>query len=102
VAKINILPFRESNPDYRANSLATIDITARSSYDFRFVVICEYGELRCNDVVRGKPKESEKSLPQSHFVHYMWTVPGANLGLRSVRPVTNRLSHGTAKQMGRK
>jgi hypothetical protein len=29
-----------------------------------------------------------------------WTDPGSNPGLRGGRPVTNRLSHGTAKRNG--
>jgi hypothetical protein len=30
-------------------------------------MIYEYGERRWNDIDRGKPKNSEKNLPQCHF-----------------------------------
>jgi hypothetical protein len=47
---------------------------------------------------KGKTDNSEKNLSQCHFVHHkpQWTDPGSNPGLRSERPATNRLSHGTA------
>jgi len=33
-------------------------------------VIYEYGEPRWNDIVRGKPKNSEENLSQCYFVHH--------------------------------
>jgi hypothetical protein len=33
-------------------------------------MIYEYGERRWNDIDRGKPENSEKNLPQCHFVHH--------------------------------
>jgi hypothetical protein len=52
-----------------------------------------------NDSGRVKPKNSEKSLPQYHFVHQKSHMdrPGREPGPpRWERPATNRLSHGTA------
>jgi hypothetical protein len=45
-----------------------------------------------------KPKNSEKTLSQCHFVHHKshWIYVGANLGCRGERLATYRLSHGTA------
>jgi hypothetical protein len=51
-------------------------------------VIFKYGEPRWN-IDREKPRNSEKNP------HTAWH-PGANLGLRGERPVTNRLGHSTA------
>jgi hypothetical protein len=47
---------------------------------------------------RGKLKNSEKTCPSATLstTNPTWIDPGANPGLRSERPVTNDLSHGTA------
>jgi hypothetical protein len=43
--------------------------------------------------LQGKPKNSEKNLSTTNPT---CIDPGANPGLRGVRPATNDLSHGTA------
>jgi hypothetical protein len=45
-----------------------------------------------------KQKNSEKICPSatSSTINPLWTHPAVNQGLRCERPVTNRLSHGTA------
>jgi hypothetical protein len=58
-------------------------------------VILEYGEPWWNDIDRGKPKNSEENVAQCYFVHHK-THMGTNLGLCSVRPATDCMSHGTA------
>jgi hypothetical protein len=57
-------------------------------------MIHEYGKPRWNDTDREKPKKSEKTLSQFHFVHQnpTWTDPGAILGLSDERLATNRLN----------
>jgi hypothetical protein len=45
----------------------------------------------------GKIEEfGEKPVSVVLSTHFTWTDPGANPNLRVERPVTNRLSHGTA------
>jgi hypothetical protein len=48
---------------------------------------------RWNEIDRGKPKYSEKTLSQWHLVHHKSHMDQP--GLRGESPVTNRLSHGT-------
>jgi hypothetical protein len=52
---------------------------------------------------QGKPKYSEKNLPQCRSVHYRshMTLPGLEPGLSLWKPVTNRLSYGTAVKIGK-
>jgi hypothetical protein len=47
-------------------------------------------------------KLTRKNLSQCHLstTNPTWTEPGANPGLRSERPTTNCLSHGTALATG--
>jgi hypothetical protein len=62
-------------------------------------MIYGFMEYTRNDTTdREKPKNLEKTLTQCHFVHHKhtWTEPDANPDLWGERPVTNRLSHGTA------
>jgi hypothetical protein len=40
------------------------------SFAFLFVENNVFGERRWNDIDRGKPKNSKKSLSQCHFVHH--------------------------------
>jgi hypothetical protein len=51
-----------------------------------------------DDIDRGKLKNSEKTYPSVTFFirNPIFTDTDANPGLDSVRPATNRLSHGTA------
>jgi hypothetical protein len=56
-------------------------------------------EQRRNDIDRGKPKGSEKlTCPSATLstIKLSWTALGTNPGLRGEKPVTNRLSFGTA------
>jgi hypothetical protein len=61
-------------------------------------VIHEYGEPWWNDTDRGKGRIRRETCPSgtSSQIH---TNTGVNPGLRSDRPVTNSLSHGTAEQI---
>jgi hypothetical protein len=54
-------------------------------------------EHRWNEIDTIKPKYSEKTLSQCHFVHHKSHMDQAGIkpGLRGERPATNRLSHGT-------
>jgi hypothetical protein len=62
---------------------------------FLFSILMEH---RWNEIDRGKPKYSERSLSQCPFVHHKSHMdrPGIDPGLRGERPATNSLSHGTA------
>jgi hypothetical protein len=51
-------------------------------------------EHQWNEIDRGKPKYSEKTLSQCHFVHHKSHMERP--GLHCERPAANRLSHGTA------
>jgi hypothetical protein len=56
-------------------------------------------EHRWNEIDRGKPKYSGgKTYPSVTLstTNPTWTDPGSKPGLRGGRPLTNRLSHGTA------
>jgi hypothetical protein len=58
-------------------------------------------EQQWNEIVRGKPTTRRKPYPNATLstTNPTWTDPGSNPGLRGVRPVANRLSHGTAIQL---
>jgi hypothetical protein len=56
-------------------------------------------EHRWNEIDRGKLKYlGVKTCPSATLstTNLTWTEPGSNPGFRGERPVTNRLSHGTA------
>jgi hypothetical protein len=55
-------------------------------------------EHQRNEIDRGKPTTRRKTCPSATLstTKATWTDPGSNPGLRSGRPATNRLSHGTA------
>jgi hypothetical protein len=56
-------------------------------------------EQQWNEIDRGKPTTRRKTCPSANLstTNPTWTDPGSNPGLRSERPETNSLSHGTAK-----
>jgi hypothetical protein len=56
----------------------------------------EVDGMKCDS--QGKPKYSEKNLPQRHFVHHKSNLPdpGANAGCRGGKAATNRFSYGAA------
>ena len=56
-------------------------------------------EHQWNEIDRGKPTTRRKTRPSATLstTNPTWTDPGSNPGLRSGRPATNRLSHGTAR-----
>jgi hypothetical protein len=58
-------------------------------------------EHRWNEIDRGKPTTRRKTCPSAILstTNPTWTDPGSNQGLRSGRPATNRLSHGTANSV---
>jgi hypothetical protein len=62
---------------------------------FSFFLVMEH---RWNETDRGKPKYSGGKPPSATLstINPTWTDAGSNPGLRSERPNTNRLSHGTA------
>jgi hypothetical protein len=57
-----------------------------------------------NNTDRGKQKDSEKKLSQCHLIRhkYYWTALGKNPGLWDEKSTTNRLSYGTAVNIGLK
>jgi hypothetical protein len=59
-------------------------------------VTYDYGEPQWNDIDRGKPKNSEKNLSQSHFIHDKSHIDWAGRERRPDRPAINRLNHDTA------
>jgi hypothetical protein len=48
----------------------------------------------------GETEVLGENLPHYHFVHPTWPDQGSNPSRRGVKPVTNRLSYGTAYQYG--
>jgi hypothetical protein len=56
-------------------------------------------EHQWNQIDRGKPTTRRKTCPSATLstTNPTWTDPVSNPGLRSGRPASNRLSHGTAK-----
>jgi hypothetical protein len=63
----------------------------------------EFGERRWNDIDRGKPEEfGEKPVPVPLCPpNTIWIDPGANPGIRGIRPATNDLSRGKRPQSAR-
>jgi hypothetical protein len=55
-------------------------------------------EHQWNEIYRGKPTTRRKTCPSVTLStkNPTWTDPGSNPGLRSGRPATDHLSHGTA------
>jgi hypothetical protein len=55
-------------------------------------------EHQWNEIQRGKRTTRRKTCPNATLstTNPTWTDPGSNPGLRSGRPATDRLSHGTA------
>jgi hypothetical protein len=64
-----------------------------------FFQVFQVMEHRWNEIDRGKPTTRKKTCPSATLstTNPTWTDPGSNPGLRSERPETNRLSHGTAE-----
>jgi hypothetical protein len=67
-------------------------------YEQFFYQVLQVMEHQWNETDRGKPKTRRKTCPSATLstTNPTWTDPGSNPGLRSGRPATNRLSHGTA------
>jgi hypothetical protein len=63
-----------------------------------FYQVLQLMEHQWNKINRGKPTTRRKTCPSATLssTNLTWTDPGSNPGLRGERPVTNRLSHGTA------
>jgi hypothetical protein len=63
-----------------------------------FYQVLQLMEHLWNEIDRGKPTTRKKTCPSATLstTNPTWTEPGSNAGLRSGRPATNRLSHGTA------
>jgi hypothetical protein len=62
-----------------------------------FWPVLQVMEHQWNEIDRGKPTTRRKTCPSATLstTNPTWTDPGSNTGLRSGRPATNRLSHGT-------
>jgi hypothetical protein len=61
----------------------------------------EFGERRWNDILTGENRRTRrKTCPSATLstTNTTWIYPGANPGLRGVRPATNDLSHGKAEK----
>jgi hypothetical protein len=63
-----------------------------SSFFYQVLQVIEH---QWNGIDREKPTTRRKTCP-SATTNPTWTDPGSNPGLRSGRPATKRLSHGTA------
>jgi hypothetical protein len=63
-----------------------------------FYQVLQVMEHQWNEIDREKPTTRRKTCPNATLstTNPTWTDPGSNPGLRSERPATNRLSHGTA------
>jgi hypothetical protein len=63
-----------------------------------FYQVSQVMEHQGNEIDRGKPTTRRKTCPSVPLstTNHTWTDPGSNSGLRSGRPATIRLSHGTA------
>jgi hypothetical protein len=63
-----------------------------------FYQVLQGMEHQWNEIDRGKPTTPRKTCPSANLstTNPTWTDPGSNPGLRSGRPATNSLSHGTA------
>jgi hypothetical protein len=69
-----------------------------------FYQVLQVMEHQWNEIDRWKPATRRKTCPSATLstTNPTWTDPGSNPGLRSGRPATNRLSHGTASVSLRK
>jgi hypothetical protein len=63
-----------------------------------FYQVLQLMEHQWNEIDRGKPTTWRKTCHSATLstTNPTWADPGSNPGLRAVRPVTSRLSHGTA------
>jgi hypothetical protein len=62
-----------------------------------FYQVLQVMEQQWNEIDRGKPTTRRKTYPSATLstIYPTWTDSRSNPGLRSGRPATNRLSHGT-------
>jgi hypothetical protein len=65
-----------------------------------FYQVLQVMEHRWNEIDRGKRTTRRKTCPSATLstTNPTCTDPGSNPGLRSERPATNRLKHGTAQE----
>jgi hypothetical protein len=63
-----------------------------------FYQVLQVMEHQWNEIDRGKPTTRRKTCPSAILstTNPTWIDAGSNPGVRSGRPATNRLSHGTA------